>query len=351
MQSNVARIVAPLLRNAGNQEDATGTDAAANAAEESKAILEAVFEALPRIGIGLVVLIVAIVGGRLLRSFLQPRLTKRRTKSFGQVISNLVRWTVVIVGAFIAMSVVFPSIKPVDLIAGLGILSIAIGFAFQDILSNLLAGILLLIRQPFESGDQIEVSGQKGTVQAITIRETQIKTFDGEKIIIPNAEVYQNVIRVQTAYGPKRTALTIGLDDWDDLDRAAEVALAATRDIEGVESEPAPQAFFFEFGESVTNMDLRYWTQPEQANVRAVQDRVVRSVGKALKEAKIAMPSPIRELDVRPSVTQMMDDLKNADASGDGSDEAAGDEPGPRDDSDSTPDAGSGSDASSAATI
>ena len=312
----LASLAGPLAARptgAGNDtEDATGTDAAANAAEESREMLEAVFEALPRIGIGLVVLLVAIFGGKALRRFLEPRLTARRTKSFGQVISNLVRWTVVIVGAFIAMSVVFPSIKPVDLIAGLGILSIAIGFAFQDILSNLLAGILLLIRQPFESGDQIEVSGQKGTVQAITIRETQIKTFDGEKIIIPNAEVYQNVIRVQTAYGPKRTALVIGLDDWDDLDRAADVALDATRDIEGVESDPAPEAFFFEFGDSVTNMELRWWTQPQQANVRAVQDRVVRSVGRALKDAKIAMPSPIREIDVRPSVTELMDGLQRS---------------------------------------
>ncbi|MEJ7799287.1 MAG: mechanosensitive ion channel domain-containing protein [Ilumatobacter sp.] len=176
-------------------------------------------------------------------------------------------------------------------------------------MSNLLAGILLLIRQPFSSGDEIEVSGQRGTVEQITIRETQLKTYDGEKVLIPNAEVYQNVIRVQTAYGPKRTTLVIGLDDWEDLDRAADIALDAIRDIEGVETDPAPQAYFNSFGDSVTNMDLRFWTQPQQAEVRRVQDQVVRRVGRALKDAEIPMPSPITELDVRASVQDLLADV------------------------------------------
>ena len=290
---------------ADDTEQATGIDPGANAAEESKEILEAVFEALPRIGIGVVLVLVAVIIRLLLGKFLKPILEKRRTESFARVVTKLVGWLVLSAGILFGLAAVFPSVKPVDLLAGLGIFSIAIGFAFQDILSNLLAGILLLIRQPFEAGDQIEVSGQRGTVQGITIRETQIKTFDGEKIIIPNAEVYQNVIRVQTAYGPKRTTLTIGLDDWEDLDRAADVILEATRRVEGVETDPDPEAFFFEFGDSTTNMDLRFWTQPQQHNVRAVTDRVVRSVGAALKKHDISMPSPIQEIDVRDSVAAL----------------------------------------------
>ena len=212
-------------------EQATGLDAGANAAEEGREIIESMLEALPRLGIGVGILVLAVVAAKLVRRFLEPALSARRTESFGRVITTLVAWTIVSVGVLFAITAVFPSVQPVDLLAGLGIFSIAIGFAFQDILSNLLAGILLLIRQPFETGDQIQVSGQRGTVQGITIRETQIKTFDGEKIIIPNAEVYQNVIRVQTAYGPKRTTIGVGLDDWEDLDRAADVIRAALDDI------------------------------------------------------------------------------------------------------------------------
>ena len=316
--SVIMHALLPFLSSApspDDTEDATGTDAAANVSEESGEILEALLEALPRIGIGLVIFVIALIIAKLLRRFLTPFLSKRRTDSFGRVVTKLIAWTVLAFGFLFGVAAIFPSVKPVDLLAGLGIFSIAIGFAFQDILSNLLAGILLLIRQPFEAGDQIEVSGERGTVQAITIRETQIKTFDGEKIIIPNAEVYQNVIRVQTAYGPKRTTIMIGLEDWADLDAAAEVILEATRGVDGVESDPAPQAFFFEFGDSTTNLDLRYWSQPEQADVRAVQDRVIRSVGRALKDAKIPMPSPIREIDSRPSLDRSLGQLAEDDGS------------------------------------
>ncbi len=304
-----------LLGSAGT-DDTGATDVSGNVSAESKDIIEGVLEALPRIGIGLLIAIVSIVVAKGLRKFLRPRLTERRTESFGKVISNMIAWTIMFVGVVIGFTAIFPSIQPVDLIAGLGIFSIAIGFAFQDILSNLLAGILLLIREPFQGGDQIEVSGQRGTVQGITIRETQIKTFDGEKIIIPNAEVYQSVIRVQTAYGPKRTAITIGLDDWADLDRAADVCTEATRGVDGVHADPAPQAFFFEFGDSTTNMELRYWTDPEQADVRRVQDGVVRAVGKALKEAGIPMPSPIREIDARQSVVDLVTNQIGGDSGG-----------------------------------
>jgi len=265
-----------------------------------------------RIAIAIGIVVVAWLVSKAIRRFAAPLLAKRRTESFGTVVAQLIGYLVVIAAVLVAAVVVFPSFKPVDVLSGLGIFSIAIGFAFQDILSNLLAGILLLIRQPFHSGDEIEVSGQSGTVEQITIRETQIKTYDGEKVLIPNAEVYQNVIRVQTAYGPKRTTLAIGLDDWEDLDRAADIAVDAIRDIDGVEVDPAPQAYFNHFGDSVTNMDLRFWTQPQQAEVRRVQDQVVRSVGRALKEAKIPMPSPITELDVRASVKEMMAEIAAA---------------------------------------
>lgn len=303
---HVLQFLVSAARLPDDGEQATGTDAAANISEESGQILESLLEALPRIAIGVVTFAIAVAIARLLRRFLTPALTKRRTESFGQVVTKLIAWTVVAFGFLFGLAAIFPSVEPVDLLAGLGIFSIAIGFAFQDILSNLLAGLLLLIRQPFEAGDQIEVSGERGTVQAITIRETQIKTFDGEKIIIPNAEVYQNVIRVQTAYGPKRTSIGIGLDDWEDLDRATDVITAAIDGIEGIESDPAPQVYFHEFGDSTTNLKVRYWTQPEQAEVRRVLDLAIRAIAAGLKTAGIAMPSPITEVDARTSLVEML---------------------------------------------
>lgn len=90
----------------------------------------------------------------------------------------------------IASVIIFPSVKPSTVISSLGIGSVAIGFAFKDILQNLLAGILLLINRPYRRGDQIVVKDYEGTVEHIQSRATLIKTYDGRRVIIPNSDVY-----------------------------------------------------------------------------------------------------------------------------------------------------------------
>lgn len=125
-------------------------------------------------------------------------LLRRRTLRFARGLSEVGAWLFVVAVFLIAAAVTFRSVKPVDLLAGLGFFSVAVGFAFQDILENTLAGMLLLFRQPFRSGDQIDVVGTSGTVEEITIRETRINTYDGELVIIPNRDVYKNIITVHT---------------------------------------------------------------------------------------------------------------------------------------------------------
>lgn len=287
-------------------ETVAPTDVTGNVTQEAKNLIEAAIESLPRIGIALVILVVGYGVAVGLRAFARRRLFGGRSESFTRVFSKMIYAAVIVVASLLAVTTVFPSVAPVDVLAGLGVFSIAIGFAFQDILSNLLAGILLLIRQPFEEGDQIEVGGVRGTVQGITIRETQIRTFDGEKVVIPNADVYTGVITVQTAYGPSRTVLGIGFDDWEDFDVATDVILEAVGSVDGVLADPGPEVFFKEFGDSTTNCDVRYWTDPDQATVRSVQDRVVRAIGAGLAEAGISMPSPITELDARASLSGLL---------------------------------------------
>lgn len=103
----------------------------------------------------------------------------------------------------------------------------AVGFAFQDILENTLAGVLLLFRQPFRSGDQIEVKEQSGTVEAITIRETQIWTFDGQLNLVPNRDVYKSVIRVQTHHELRRLEFVVGVAYENDPTDAINLIVAA----------------------------------------------------------------------------------------------------------------------------
>ena len=292
-------------------------------AQSNDGFFSSITDGPSRYALGLGIVVVTYVIAKLIARVIRPKLTERRSENFGRVVSKLIAYAIVTVGVLVAAVVVFPKFNPVDVLAGLGIFSIAIGFAFQDILSNMLAGLLLLIREPFDNGDEIEVVGQHGKVERITIRETQIRTYDGQKILIPNAEVYQNVIRVQTAYGPKRTTLAVGLDDWEDFDEATKVIEEAVSSVDGVEDDPAPQVYFTHFADSTTNLDVRYWTDPQQAEVRRVQDQVVRAIGRGLKDAGISMPSPIREIDVRDSVTELVNEASGQDAKGNSESEMA----------------------------
>lgn len=278
-------------------------------------IARGLFTSLPRVVLAAAVLAVFVLVGRELRNRVEPRLAALRTPSFGRVFATLAYVGVVVAGLVVALPIAVPSLSVAGMLAGLGLLGVAASFAFQDILSNLLAGILLILRQPFTAGDQIEVNDLRGTVEVITIRETRLRTFTGRLLVVPNTDVYMNAIEVQTAYEAIRTDLEVGVSYDSDLTHAREVALAAVRQVDGVLEEPAPQAFFTEFGGSSMNFDLRYWTSPQQADVRAVQDRVVQAVFDAYNHVGINIPFGIITLDTLPSFDRA---LRGVGARGDG---------------------------------
>ena len=243
-------------------------DDLADVQEQAQSWFDRGVDALPRVGIALGVFFVVWGASLLVRHLLARRWRRSRTPSFAVVMPRLVGWTITGVGVALAVTIAFPSIDPVDVVAGLGIVSIAAGFAFQDVLSNLLSGLLLITRQPFVSGDQIQVGDHEGTVEGITIRETSITTFDGRRVLIPNRDVYQNAISIQTAHPSVRTELVVGCSYDDDLDRAAAVAVEVLRGCEAVLDDPAPEALFTGFGESTVDLELRYWSDPRQLEIQ-----------------------------------------------------------------------------------
>ncbi len=265
--------------------------------ESLRSMGESALALLPRLGIGLVVVVVGWLLSGLVRRLLKPRLAALRTPSFGQVFATLGALTVRVLAVFVALAVVFPSVDVATLLAGMGVLGIAAGFAFQDILSNLLAGILLIFRQPFVSGDQIEVNEITGTVEGITIRETRLTTYDGRLVVVPNHDVYTNAITVQTAHDVVRSSFVTGVGYDSDLDQVRDLTLARLAEIDGLLDNPAPQAYFTEHGASAVVLDVGYWTGSRQAEVRRVQDRVVQVLFDAYNDAGIDMPFDVLTLD------------------------------------------------------
>ncbi len=289
-----------VVRHLLAQSDPLGTPSE-EVADSARNMIESFLEAIPRVGVALVVVTIGYIVSRVLRSALRAFFKRNRTPSFAEVMSKFAGWVLFSIAALAATAAAFPSVKPVDLLAGLGFFSIAVGFAFQDILENTLSGVLLLFRQPFESGDEIAVQDQTGTVEAITIRETRIKTFDGQLVVIPNRDVYKNVIRVQTHFAQRRLAFVVGVAFENDAREACRVIERTLSTVVGVASQPGAEALIVELGVSTVNIEARFWGGPRQHESRILLDEAIKSVKEALETAGIEMPADIIALQATPS--------------------------------------------------
>lgn len=187
-----------------------------------------------------------------------------------------------------------------DIIGLLGLSSVAIGFVFQDIFKNFLAGILLLLNEPFRLGDQIIVDKFEGTIEDITIRSTQIKTYQGERIVIPNSIVFTSPVQVLTAMPHRRTDLALGIDYNTDLPTAMQILSKTVSSVEGVLATPVPEVDAVGFGDSSIDLMVRYWTFPQKVQVRQTRTRAIVAIKQACDRAGIFIPYPIRTYHYNP---------------------------------------------------
>ena len=248
---------------------------------------------LPYIIIGIVVLAAFVVVARVVSRVV--RATGERTRldiTLAQLLGRLASLLIIVLGFFVAAVVIFPTFKPGDLVTGLGITSVAVGFAFKDVLQNFFAGILILWRRPFVVGDQIKFREFDGTVEEINVRSTRIKTYDGERAVIPNGEIYTNAVLVRTAYDRRRVSLIVGIGYLDSIEKARETIMRTLKKTEGVLDEPSPSAHVVELAPSSVNFNVLFWTKSQRADVRLTRDRVITSIKLALDEAGIDMPYP-----------------------------------------------------------
>lgn len=201
-----------------------------------------------------------------------------------------------VIGVVLACVIAFPGLRLGDIIATLGLSSVAIGFAFQDIFKNFLAGILLLVQEPFQINDQVIIGDYEGTVEQVDIRTTRIRTYQGEQVLIPNANVFTSAVQVRTAFASRRTDLGVGVDYNTPLRQASQILQQTLSQVEGVLETPEIEIDLVSFGDSSIDFIVRYWTKPQQKMVRRVQTRVIVAIKEAFDQADINIPYPIRTL-------------------------------------------------------
>ncbi|MEO1440620.1 MAG: mechanosensitive ion channel family protein, partial [Chloroflexota bacterium] len=213
---------------------------------------------------------------------LLPR--RKREKTLGILLGRLVRGALIGVGVLVGMTVALPTFQPSELLQLLGVGGIAIGFAFRDIFENFLAGILILLDQPFQIGDQIITGEYEGTVREIQIRATYIRTYDGRQVVIPNSNIFKSSVMVNTAYDSRRSEYDVGIGYEDDIERAQEIMLDVMRNTDGVLSSPAPDTVMTEMGDSAIVLRVRWWTKPDKATVLRTQNKVLRRIKNTITE-------------------------------------------------------------------
>lgn len=289
--------------------ETSAADTAVNAASESAEKLVEVqdvltgyandfLEVLPSIAIAIVVLVIAWIVSKI-GARLSERAAERFTedKSLKSLFSTTTKIIIILIGIFAAMASVFPGLQAGDLVGVLGLSSVAIGFAFKDIFQNFLAGVLILTSRPFVIDDQIVSEDMEGTVSHISIRNTELKTYDGQTIIIPNSILFTNPVTVRTHAEKRRTTFSTGIGYDEDIEEARQVMMDALADCDEVLDEPAPQVMVAEHGGSSVNFDIRYWTDSQSGKVRKGLDQVATKVKYALDDADIEIPYPIRTVE------------------------------------------------------
>ncbi|MDX1413326.1 MAG: mechanosensitive ion channel family protein [Candidatus Promineifilaceae bacterium] len=229
-----------------------------------------------------------------------------RSQNAGTVIALITRWGLILLGVLVALSIALPSFRASDLIQVLGISSVAIGFAFRDIFQNFLAGLIILLTDAFEIGDQIIVESEdlEGTVTDIHTRATMIQTYDDRKIVIPNATLFTNAVTINTATNRLRSGQVVGISYESDIDAAQALIQDAINSVDGVLSHPAPDVLLDDLADSSVNLRARWWTSAQRSDVLRVKSEVIRRIKNTLDENGIAIPFPTRHLLVTDSTTE-----------------------------------------------
>ncbi len=261
-------------------------------------LIESLIVMLPNIVLAIVVFIAFFFAARWLK-LLVKRLTRRhrQARNLGMVLGRLAQGVVILIGLFVALSIVVPTFRAGDLVQLLGISGVAIGFAFRDILQNFLSGILILLTEPFQIDDQIVFKNFEGTVENIQTRATTIKTYDGRRIVIPNSELFTNSVTVNTAYDSRRMEYDFGIGYGDDVEQAKRLMLEAIHSIDDILQDPAPDVLLLELAESSVNIRARWWIKPPRRIDDLIsRDKVISAIKRKLSENGIDLPYPTQQI-------------------------------------------------------
>lgn len=261
--------------------------------------MNTIIEMLPNFVVAIIVVIAFALSAKYIRKGLMALMNKAWDNSeLSRILSRVVQIAIISVGAMLALSVLHLDKTVTSLLAGAGVVGIALSFAFQDMAANFVSGFFMAAKKPFEIGDVIEVNDIIGTVKKIKLRTTEIETFDGNEVLLPNRYLFENAVKNYYRTKTRMVQLDVGVSYAEDLDRVEEITQKA---IEGMDKRVADadvQVIYKEFGGSSINLEVRYWVPYDTyyQYLKGISEGI-KAIKKAYDKNNISIPFPIRTLD------------------------------------------------------
>lgn len=242
-------------------------------------------------------LAVIIVGLRIsswLANLVRNQATKRPNidDTLGNFFASIVRWAIT-AAVFIAALQVF-GVQATSFVAVLGALTLAIGLSMQGALGNIASGVMIMVFRPYQLGDWVETAGQAGTIKDINLFQTVLVTVDNVKIMVPNSQAIDGVIKNYSAYDTRRVDLVFGIDYDANMDQAIEVIRAVLVSEPRIFDEPEPFVKVTNLGDSSVDITTRSWVNA--VDYWPVRFDVTKQVKEALDAAGISIPYPHRTI-------------------------------------------------------
>ncbi len=263
--------------------------------------IEAFITMLPNMAIAILLMMLFIVLAKSSKRIFSKLLSKTTDNQVLQNLSGTIfYYTVLGLGLFIVLSVLGLEKTVTSLLAGVGVIGIALGFAFQDISANFISGIILAFKTPFRIGDVVELNGIMGTVKETVIRVTVVHTFQGQEVHIPNKDVMQNPIYNFSKLGKRRIDLPVGISYADDLSKVEAIVTACIRELKGVIAPDDLIFDYYEFGDSSINFMIRFWIDfpgPPELGYLTVKKNAIMAIKAAFDDHNITIPFPIRTIE------------------------------------------------------
>ncbi|MFT3926833.1 MAG: mechanosensitive ion channel family protein [Myxococcales bacterium] len=254
---------------------------------------------LPNLLLAALVLTLGALLGRWVERGLQ-KLLRRITgnDALSRLSGSVARLATITLSGLWALALLHLDKTVTSVLAGVGVVGLALGFAFQDIVANFTCGVIMALYRPFDAGDLVEIAGRQCKVGRILLRCTEVETLDGLTIIIPNKDVLQNPIISYTHTNRRRMDLTVCMTYSDDMEKVRKAVLAAVADCPGRDPSKEVELFFSSFADSWIDYEVRIWLlDASQVSYLRARSEAMIAIKKAYDREGFRLPFPVRTLD------------------------------------------------------